>query len=50
MNFIKIFAIDSTHEYGDEMPTHETACCVTINFWDTRKNVGTWFQIALSDM
>ena len=34
-----LFASDSTHEYGDEMPTHETACCITITFWETRKKV-----------
>ena len=45
-----LFASDSTHEYGDEMPTHETACCITIAFWETRKIVGTWFEIILSAM
>ena len=45
-----LFASDSTHEYGDEMPTHETACCITIAFWETRKFVGTWFEIILSAM
>ena len=45
-----LFASDSTHEYGDEMPTHETACCITITFWETRKIVGTWFEIILSAM
>jgi len=34
----------------DEMPTHETACCITIAFWETRKIVGTWFEIILSAM
>ena len=45
-----LFTSDSTHEYGDEMPTHETACCITIAFWETRKIVGTWFEIILSAM
>ena len=31
------FTSDSTHEYRDKMPTHETACCITIAFWETRK-------------
>ena len=45
-----LFTSDSTHEYGDKMPTHETACCITIAFWETRKIVGTWFEIILSAM
>jgi len=47
-----LFTSDSTHEYGDEMPTHETACCITIAFcnWETRKIVGAWFEIILSAM
>ena len=32
-----LFASDSTHEYGDEMPTHETACCITIAFLGNQK-------------
>jgi len=47
-----LFASDSTHEYGDEMPTHETACCITIAFLGNQKKkiVGTWFEIILSAM
>ena len=45
-----LFASDSTHEYGDKMPTHETACCITIAFWETRKIVGMWFEIILKAM
>ena len=40
-----LFASDSTHEYGDKMPTHETACCITIAFLGNKKNCTCWYVV-----